>query len=364
MRAAAGLAIAGLLLWLVFRSTEWGEVAAAIQGADVAWLLAAQALLFGACVARAWRWRYVVRAVHPASFRALFSATQIGLLANFSVPARVGELVRATVFARLSGVSLSRSLALVTLDRVNDVVGLLPVVLIAGFALAADAQVVLPAGALGNSEPLTVSAALVLPAAALLGAAALGAGLALAALFVWREAALRAARSLLTPVPAALAKRILHVLSGFAEGLHVFRSRGDLLRAVGWSLVCWGLDVAAVAALLPAFGIDLQWRAPFVVLALVSMAIVVPLTPGVVGQFHLPVVVGLLLTIPELSAERAKAIAIVDHVVTLLPIAALGVFSLLRERLGLRDLLRETERAEVVRASTPLPDPLPPQRAE
>jgi hypothetical protein len=82
------------------------------------------------------------------------------------------------------------------------------------------------------------------------------------------------------------------------------------------------------------------WHAPFVVLALVATAIVVPVTPGLVGQFHVPAVVGLLLSIPELDATRAKAIAVVDHLSTLVPAVVAGLWCLSRERLGLGQVLR------------------------
>jgi hypothetical protein len=367
MRAALGLLVAAALSWLVFRDTAWGEVWAAIRGADPLLLAASQVLLWAACFARAWRWSYVVRAVQPARFRSLFSATQIGLLANFSIPARVGELVRASVLARLEAVALPRALALVTLDRVNDVAGLLPVLGVAAFALAEEARVVLPPGTFGNEEPLRVSAALVRPAAAGLAAAVAGAAAGLVLLWARRDAALSAARAVLAPLSAGLAERVAALLGGFADGLHVFRSRGDLARALSWSCVTWGLDALAVAALLAAFGLSFDWKAPCVVLGLVSLALVVPLTPGTVGQFHLPAVAGLLFAVPGVGPDRAKAVALVDHAFTLLPVVALGSFCLLRERLGLRGLLREGARDEAAargRDGAPLAGSLPRPGAE
>jgi hypothetical protein len=91
----------------------------------------------------------------------------------------------------------------------------------------------------------------------------------------------------------------------------------------------------------------------------------VPLTPGTVGQFHLPAVAGLLFAVPGIGPDRAKAVAIVDHAATLLPVVVLGVFCLLRERLGFRRLLREGAHAEAsARGAAPLAGSLPRPGAE
>jgi uncharacterized protein (TIRG00374 family) len=168
----------------------------------------------------------------------------------------------------------------------------------------------------------------------------LGCLLLLVGLYTQRDVVLRGMRAVLAPVSTGLAGRIERLLAGFAEGLHVFRSRADLARAVAWSLLSWAGDVAAVTALFLAFGLDCPWYTPFVTLSFLAVAILVPLTPGTLGQFHVAVVAGLLLAAPEVGPARAKAVAIVEHLSTLLPITALGLYCVLRERLGLWEVMR------------------------
>jgi uncharacterized protein (TIRG00374 family) len=342
LRGIVGLLVAGLLLWLVFRGTDWNELVGALREVRLAWLGAAQLLLWGGILARVQRWTYVVRAVHPASYRSLLAASQIGMLVNFSVPARLGELVRAWVLSRLATIPLARSLAMVTLDRVNDVIGLLAVLFLAALGLAGDVDVELPPGSFGNREALVVSSRLVQPVAWTLAGAVLAGALLLVVLYVRREPVLRVLRAALAPVSSGLAERIAHLLGSFAEGLHVFRSRRDLARAIAWSLLGWGADLAGLAAIFLAFGLEFPWYAPCVTLSFVAVALLVPLTPGTVGQFHLPAVAGLLLAAPDVEPARAKAVAIVDHLSTLVPVIALGLYCLLRERLGLLEVVRRS----------------------
>ena len=61
--------------------------------------------------------------------------------------------------------------------------------------------------------------------------------------------------------------------------------------------------------------------------------------PGVIGQYHLAFVAGLLITIPSMTLNETKAVAIVAHVLTLVPIAILGIFCLVREKMSYINML-------------------------
>lgn len=342
LRAALGALLAALLLWLLFRGTDWSEVGNALRDLSVGWLLVAQALLWGSYFTRVQRWTYVVRASQPASFRGLFSATQIGFLVNFTLPARVGELVRAYVLSRLERVPLARSIALVALDRLNDVIGLLVVFGVTAMALTTEAAVTFPAGAFGNRKPFVISSALIRPAALSLAVFAVVALGFLVFLYARQHRVVGVVRSAIGWLSPGLGEKAGYAVESFAEGLRVFRSGADLARSVFWSLVTWGANGAALAALLAAFHVDFPWYTPFLMLSLIGVLIAIPLTPGMVGQYHLPAAAAVLIASPEVPVAHAKAFAIVAHAWTLIPIAALGLWCLQRERLGLRELLRQS----------------------
>lgn len=342
-RVVVGVVVTVVLVAVLFRGTDWAELGRALADVHVGWLLATQALLFASNFTRVQRWSYVVRAIRPdVAFRPLLSATQIGFLVNFTIPARIGELVRAVVLARLTPIDVTRSVAAVALDRVTDVVGLLAVLGVAAVSLSGDAGVTLPAGAFGNAEALRVSASVVRPAAALLGLAVLGGGAALALLYVSREWTIALVGRLLGPLSSWLAERVTSLLGGFADGLHVLGSAHALARALLWSLVTWGLGVLAIDTVLLAFSIDAPWTTSCLMMALIAVSIAVPVAPGVVGQYHVAAVASLLIAVPSIAPETAKAVALVAHASNLVPIGVLGVYSLLRERIGFRELLRRS----------------------
>ena len=338
IKLVLGAVFGGVLLWLAFRGAEWRQVFEAIAGVNLWWLAAAHVPIGVSFWARIRRWGYVVRTGGPVSDRVLFSATQIAFLANIVLPGRLGELIRALVLARLSALSFSKSLAMATLDRVNDLIGLMAVLGAALYAFRAYA-LTLPAHVLGVALPPD---ALQLATAAT-GAAIAGAAGALVLLYVNQRLALRLADALLRPFPEGFARRVHRMLEQFAQGLHIFRSGGDLARSIAYSLLVWGCFVAANECMLRAFHVGGPWYAPFVYTTFVAVAISVPGAPGFVGQYHFAVVAMLAVVLPGAAVERAQALALVAHVVNTIPVVGLGLYALYLENMSLAALRRQTE---------------------
>ncbi len=339
LKTPAGILLGLGLLWFVFRGTDWGEVARAIRGVDPVWIALAQAPIWASFFVRIRRWSYVVRTAGPVPYRTMFSATQIGFLANSILPGRAGEIIRAVVLARLATLSLSRSLAMAALDRVSDLVGLLAVLGATVYAFRRHGLSV-PARVTGRAIPSNlVEAALGSAGAAVVGAVAV-----LFLLYVNQRLVFRLADALLTPVSARIALRVRAILEQFATGLHVFRSARDLAAATACSLVVWGCFVAANEAILRAFHLDGPWYTPFVYTTFVALAISIPGAPGFVGQYHFAVVATLAVALPHVGLEQAKAVALTAHIVNIIPVLALGLFCLYRENMNLFVLRRQGER--------------------
>lgn len=55
----------------------------------------------------------------------LFSATFIGYMANYFMPARMGELIRPLIISKKEGVKVTSMLATVALERTVDLLGLI-----------------------------------------------------------------------------------------------------------------------------------------------------------------------------------------------------------------------------------------------
>lgn len=341
LKAAVGLAAGVGLLWWLLRGTSWAQLAESVRTADWRWFVPAFAIIVACFFLRILRWQYIVRAVTPASFRNLFSATQIGFLANFTLPARAGEIIRPIVLARLTGITFSKSLALNALDRVADLVCLMVVVVVVVLAFRPAGPVPIPPELFGR--PIEVPSSAV-------RTGAIGAGVVLVAvvgilvlLYINQRLVLRASDAVLGRVSPRVAAYAHHMLEQFAEGLVVFRSGADMAKSVFFSLVMWGGFMLAAAFLFSAFHLDYPWYAPFVMQAMLAAGISIPGTPGFVGQFQVPIVAAIKMTVPEADFSDALAIALIMHLLNFLLVVVFGVAALYMEGFSLVQLRRESE---------------------
>lgn len=330
-----GFAIAGVLLWVLFRNTQWAAVGHALRTAHVGWLFLATALVFVTFLTRIVRWSYIVRTAMDVSFRTMFSATQIGFLGNFLLPGRVGEVIRAVVLARLTGLTFSRCFAFVALDRVTDLFGLITVMLIS--VIFFDPGKSVGVDGMEHIDPNIIRVGAVSTGVVMVGIIA-----AFVLLYLNKGLALRIVNKLLGRIAPPLAARLEGMLAQFADGMHVFKSVGDMSRAIAWSLVTWAAGTLCYFCVLQAFGIVGPWYTAVVVMAFLAVAVSIPSTPGFVGPFHAAIVAAVLLVVPDTSQDVAMAAALVAHLLNVLPVWLTGGICLYTENLGLLELRRES----------------------
>ena len=115
-------------------------------------------------------------------------------------------------------------------------------------------------------------------------------------------------------LPHALARRLAKLASSFSGGLAVARRPRELLPAVLWSLVIWGLGAAEVWCVTRAFGMTLPFAGSFLLQALLVIGVSVP-TPGGVGSYHEAYRFG-MTTFFGASNANAIAAAIVVHAIS------------------------------------------------
>lgn len=346
IQALIGLLIGAVMVWLLFRDTNWSEVGTAFQNIHWGWLAVSQIPLWMTFPTRVQRWTYIVRVDRPAKFRHLFSATQIGFLANFTLPARAGEAIRALVLSRLTGIPFVKAFAMSGLDRVTDIFGLITVMLISIAAFRPSEDVVIPAKTFGTPNPIVFTETQYT-------AGAIGAGIVLfvavgafVMLYVNRNIILRISDAALGFVSQRIAGQVHQMIDHFADGLHIFKSPAEMAKALAFALFTWAWSVMFMFCIVHAFFDEVPWYLPFVMQSLIAAFISVPGAPGFVGQFHIPIVITIVMLMPEVNVDHAKAAAILIHLLQLPPVGGLGVWCLLRENVKLFELSREAEEAE------------------
>ena len=300
---AAGLLISAAALWFVFQTIEVGEAVDVIRRADPMWLLAIVGVVAVQAVLRAWRWSILIPPAddgsRPSTLR-LLPPMLAGYLGNAVLPARLGEPMRAVIVSRREGIGTTEALGSVLVERLVDIAMLAVVGFLAALIVAGPAWTV---QLLGVAAGLGIVGMVVL-------------------LTVGLEPLLRLADRLgfrKRPVVRDLAARFVATLGGKSR-------RGALLAAAGISVVAWLLDAGSFWLAAGAVGVDLPYLAAAVISAISVLGTAVPSAPGYVGTFELAAsgTAGAL----GVPGAQALALAVVVHVMTLVPLALAGAVSL------------------------------------
>jgi len=307
------VAAAGVIALLVFHGPNWGKVGHALTGMIWWWAAAAIFLNFVSALARAMSWDNVIKEAVPPPHPRLIdvvSAFFVGIFANGVLPGRVGEVARIGVLMRRMP------------DRERP--GLWPAFI--GTVLAHRILEVFPSIAL---ILWVLIDAHIQPAARTALWAVAGAGVA----FVVVGVALARRHE----QGAADAKsRVGVLLARLREGLGILRRPLPSLISAGWQTLAWLLQLGAVWVALLAFDIHLPIVAAAAVLAVMNVALVLPLWPGNVGLQQAAIAVP--LTAYGVAYSRAFAYGIALQAIESSVGYVFGVGCLLREGLSLERL--------------------------
>lgn len=115
----AGIGVSVLAIVWLLRTVEEKEVLRILAGADRFHLCIAVLLTFLSYVVRAWRWPFFFDG-KGLSYRDSFRCLIVGFLMNNTLPARMGEFVRAHLGGRATGGSRTIVLATIAGERLAD----------------------------------------------------------------------------------------------------------------------------------------------------------------------------------------------------------------------------------------------------
>jgi len=315
-----GVIISVILLWLLFRNINFGELGNALAAANYWWLLPNIALVAFAMHQRAFRWKFMLNPIKPVPFSKLLSATCIGFMANNVLPLRLGEFARAYSLAfQDREISKSASLATIFIERmVFDLV-----VLLAIFGLVVY----------GSHLPLQEAMA---------DGALIAIVIALIGIIFVMALALKSERSgwliarLLPFLSPRIKLTIEQTVLKFSKGLEFIKRPRDLTMVSILTVILWFLMGISNWFVFRAFDFDVPLSASFVLLVVVSVSILVPSSPGFVGVYHY----GTVWTLVNygVDKEHALSFALVLHAAQYIPITLMGFYYLRKAHLSLSTL--------------------------
>ncbi|MCB0360938.1 MAG: flippase-like domain-containing protein, partial [Bdellovibrionales bacterium] len=116
---ALGLAVSIAAFWWILRDIQIEDVLRKVGAADASYLLLAVAATFASYTLRSWRWPYFFKH-SPPGFADSFRCLILGFFMNNTLPARLGELIRAHLGGRATGQSRTLVLATIAAERLID----------------------------------------------------------------------------------------------------------------------------------------------------------------------------------------------------------------------------------------------------
>lgn len=324
LKIATVLVVTALCLVWVLWGIDPAVVAVSLGDFRWGWMVAVLGIYATAHALRVVRLRAILG--RPVPFTRLLSILSIGYLAIHVVPLRMGEFVRPTLLAEKEDVPFGVGLAAIFIERLVDMLMLLGMMLLVGFAVD------LPEGR------VVVQGIDVLRA----GQKAVGTVVALgtvglAALLVVGEPILRVTDKL--PLGGFLRR--------FREGILTLARRPAAMAGVlATSVVIWGITVGAVGLTLHAFpGLPSGVDDALTVWAVTLAGMTVAPTPGFFGGFEAFCSAALVML--GADADRARTFAVLLHLGQFGFTVGTGLLFLVWEGVSLREVVGRS------RADTP-----------
>ncbi len=321
-----GLVLSAAAVVLIVRSIDISAAMRALSKASPAWVAVGTLVTALGYYLRALRWREILAPRAKPSVGSLFSATMVGFLAINTLPARLGELVRAYVLARREKLPTATVLGSLAVERILDM------------------------AMLGIFWALSLLIAPVPEWFRWSGYATIGIGLAVGfALWGLHAARGRTARwtegRVFGLLPRRFGEAISRGIPAFGAGLQVFGRPKLLARAGAWSIVAWTVSAAVFLIVGASLRMSVPIGALFLLTFVVCLGISLPSSPGFIGVMEGACVMG--LSIFGLRGPEALAFAILYHVTQLLPPLVLGTYYVFKQHLT-PEIIREAGDAEGV----------------
>jgi uncharacterized protein (TIRG00374 family) len=337
-----GLLLLGFVVYLSggflrHQNFSWGKLLHALRGANPLLLLLSVVGIYACYALRALRWRVFQANLGPSHFWEIYKITLAGFSAMFLL-GRLGELVRPVLLARKEKLPVADMFGIYALERVLDIASM---VVIAAVAML-----------LFQSNPYVVGATRTTGSVLVLGVVG---GIAFLVYAKLHGTALLERRLQNWLRVHGWRARIAGILIGFARGVQMLKTWGQLAQAVAYSAIHWFLVLLVYFWVSRSFGGRLgtiSLSEATLVMAFTLVGSIVQL-PAVGGGSQLASIL-VLTTIVGVEKEPATAAAIVLYLVTFAACSLVGAPLLAHEGLSLgklRELAEQEKEAAIETAA-------------
>lgn len=320
LQLVGGLVIAGGGLWIFFRDVDLGKLVSEIR-ATPAWAVAlCAALSIVSLWFRAIRARYILPDTPNTHKRGLFPNVMIGFMANNIFPARVGEAARVVLLWKKNNYGPVVGVGSLLVERLLDIATFGLFMVLGIFTIA--------------------SLSSLLPFAWLISGG-LGGGLLFLILYRLFPSGIKGfVERIVVIVPGKFRSRLQSAIHELFDNLQWVFSNKDLTSVAILSVVIELCYAAMAYVLVGSFGLRMAIGALFTT-AFVAIGAAIPLAPGYVGTLHAMLLSALVML--GVNEDKGRAIAIVYHAASYLPVTLLGLFYFFKTDLSFGQISKSKE---------------------
>jgi len=336
LKLGMSVGLGALCVYYTMRGMSTSGVIEALRALPARAIVLYLATLAVTHVFRAWRWEFLLRPLGVSvPLRRLLLISSAGFMAILALPVRLGEFVRPYFLTRERGLRMSASLGTVAVERIID--GLLISILFFGAYLASAGDTF--------SRELRVGAWL-----SLVGFVALTTFLVLARLWTDRTIAFVLRVTLLERFSKRRAHQVSDKLRALISGFDALADHRNFGIFLLQSALYWGVNGFGMWVLARQMGLPISLGAAYTTMAFTGVVLSLPNSPGLLGQFHLAIKLGLLAYLPAgVVNGQGIAYAIVLHALQTLWYVGTGLLSLpalsaAGRRASLGEAVRESNR--------------------
>lgn len=303
LRVVLGVGLSVLFLYVAVRNVALRDVQIALSQANGLYIVLALGSVALNIFGKGLRWRILLGdSGKRIPFVRVLASLVVGQMLNLLLPARAGDLSRAYVIGRMGPGSLF-VVGTIVLEKLLDMImyAMLFVLLLVLIPLP---------DWLGNSA---TAVALVTCIAVVV----------VAAITFSRDSLTRLLERFAVRLPASMRTRVVDRIRSVLSSLDVLRSRPDVLKLVGCSVLIWATALLNNHLVLLALQMSLPLTASLLVLVVLQAGISLPSLPGNLGIFEYLCV--LALSIFGVKQAPALSFGVLLHGVTMLPLLIAGL---------------------------------------
>ncbi len=320
-----GFIVSIIFLLLFLRKIDWSVVWRNLRSVELTQILPLMLVNFLTMLIRAKRWQYLLRPIKRVALGELFKATAIGFMANYLLPARIGEFIRAFLLGTRVQISKTASFATIVVERVFD--GLTVMVM---FVVVLLWMPFPPShSAIFNEENIKLVGLL----------SFLFYLLVMITLLLMRfhnERVNRIFAFFLKPPPPPITSKVVQKVDAFVSGLGILKNTRHIFMTCFYSALLWTVSFLLIYYLFYPFRIKLSLLAAIFLNVILVFGITLPSAPGFIGTFHWACAAALMFL--GVEDNLAKSYAVILWLISFIPITSLGLFLLWKEGISWKAL--------------------------